>query len=81
MAIHSAIGIILVSLGLFLCHTVYSFHKENFLYGPIIGSIFLTTYLTIFLWQGFETNQYLAVQRQAQNNADFLAYSLRKKHL
>lgn len=78
MAIHSAIGIILVSLGLFLCHTVYSFHKENFLYGPIIGSIFLTTYLTIFLWQGFETNQYLAVQRQAQNNADFLAYSLRK---
>lgn len=76
MALHTAISLIIFNIGLFLCHTIYSFYKDKILIGPIIGSIFLTLFSTFFLWQGFNTSHYLNIQKIAQNNAEFMAHIL-----
>lgn len=76
MALRTSIGIVILSVGIFLCHSVYAFQKDKILYGPIIGSIFISLYSTLFLWQGFNTSHYLGIQKTAQNNAEFIAHLL-----
>lgn len=74
MALRTSIGLAILSGGIFLCHSIYSFQKDKILYGPILGSIFISLYSTFFLWQGFNTSDYLGIQKTAQNNAKFIAH-------
>jgi PAS domain S-box-containing protein len=77
MPIHTAIGIIILSVGLFVVHSIYSFYRERNVIGPLVGSIFLTIYITISLWQGFQNFQNTTIRALSQNNADFISRSIR----
>ncbi|MCB1114649.1 MAG: PAS domain S-box protein [Chlamydiia bacterium] len=78
MALHTSAGIVGLGLGILVANALYLFYKGKFFFGPLISFIFITFYVTYFIWEGSATNQKLAIEKLAKNSATYIAHSLAK---
>lgn len=79
MAVHTSVGLVLLSMSLFLSVSIFSFRTKKTFYATILGIILVTIYMAVALWKGFDNYQHSVSQRYAQYTAGLISYTLKNQ--
>lgn len=76
MSLLTSIGLLVLSQGIFLSHAFFLYRAEKVIFGPIIGCMFFTLYVTCVLWGSFKANESITINKTTQNSVELIAHSM-----